>query len=111
MDVLTELIKKCVNNNTTQTIDQEEYIGKYNSLVERHEKMQSRYDYLKKKKERRLQQFDKMSYFVFAVIELDELELQFNPALWHTTVDHVTVYTDERLTFHFKNGSEVEVRL
>ena len=52
-----------------------------------------------------------MSYFVFAVIELDELELQFNPALWHTTVDHVTVYADERLTFHFKNGSEVEVKL
>ena len=111
MDVLTELIKKCVNDNTTQAIDQEEYISKYNSLVERHEKMQSRYDYLKKKKERRLQQFDRMSYFVFAVIELDELELQFNPALWHTTVDHVTVYADERLLFHFKNGSEVEVIL
>lgn len=52
-----------------------------------------------------------MSYFVFAVIELDELELQFNPALWHTTVDRVTVLADERLLFHFKNGSEVEVRI
>jgi len=111
MDVVTELIKKCVNENTTQVIDQEEYISRYNLLVERHEKLQSRYDYLKRKKERRLQQFDRMSYFVFAVIELDELELQFNPALWHTTVDHVTVYADERLVFHFKNGSEVEVRL
>ena len=75
------------------------------------QKKLSPYDYLKKKKERRLQQFDRMSYFVFAVIELDELELQFNPALWHTTIDHITVYADERLTFHFKNGSEVEVRL
>ncbi len=114
----TTLIKKTFNvafdkrgkpKNLMLHSDQEEYISKYNSLVERHEKMQSRYDYLKKKKERRLQQFDRMSYFVFAVIELDELELQFNPALWHTTVEHVTVYADERLLFHFKNGSEVEV--
>lgn len=75
MDVLTELIKKCVNDNTTQAIDQEEYISKYNSLVERHEKLQSRYDYLKKKKERRLQQYDKMSYFVFAVIEESMVEM------------------------------------
>ena len=50
-------------------------------------------------------------FFLFAITELDTLQLQFNPPLWHTTVDHVTVYADERLVFHFKNGSEVEVRL
>ena len=104
MEVVTELIKKCVNDNTIQTIDQAEYISKYNALAERHEKLQNRYDYLKKKKERRLQQFDKMSYFLFAVIELDELELQFNPALRHTTIDYVTVHADERIVFTFRNG-------
>ena len=52
-----------------------------------------------------------MSGFLFAITELDNLQLQFNPALWHTTVDHVTVYADERLVFYFKNGSEVEVKL
>jgi len=52
-----------------------------------------------------------MSGFLFAITDLDNLQLQFNPPLWHTTVDHVTVYADERLVFHFKNGSEVEAKL
>ena len=59
----------------------------------------------------RLIQADVMSGFLFVITELDNLQLQCNPPLWHTTVDHVTVYADERLVFHFKNGSEVEVRL
>ena len=97
--------------NAVKAIDQDEYIGRYNSLVERHEKAQNRYDTLQKKRDRRLIQADVMSGFLFAITELDTLQLQFNHPLWHTTVDHVTVYADERLVFHFKNGSEVEVRI
>lgn len=111
MDVVAELIQKCVNKNAVQTIDQEEYINRYNSLVERHEKAQNRYDTLQKKRERRLLQADVMSRFLFAITELDTLQLQFNPTLWNTTIDHVTVYADERLMFHFRNGCKVEVRL
>lgn len=111
MDVVAGLIQKCINENAVQAIDQNEYINRYNALVERHEKAQSRYDNLQKKRERRLIQADIVSGFLFAITELDTLQLQFNPTLWHTTVDHVTVYADERLVFHFKNGSEVEVKI
>lgn len=111
MDVVAGLIQKCINENAVKAIDQDEYISRYNSLVERHEKAQNRYDALQKKRDRRLIQADVMSGFLFAITELDTLQLQFNPALWHTTVDHVTVYADERLVFYFKNGSEVEVKL
>ena len=111
MDVVAGLIQKCINENAVQTIDQDEYINRYNALAERHERAQNRYDALQKKRDRRLIQADIMSGFLFAITELDTLQLQFNPPLWHTTVDHVTVYADERLVFHFKNGSEVEVKL
>ena len=70
-------------------------------------------DFLQKK--RKVNKGEVPQYYVEeshpAIIELDTLQLQFNPPLWHTTVDHVTVYADERLVFHFKNGSEVEVQL
>lgn len=109
MDVVAGLIQKCVNENAMQTINQDEYINRYNALVERHEKLQSRYDTLQKKRERRLQQADVMSGFLFAITELDTLQLQFDPALWQATVDHVTMFADERLVFHFRNGCKVEV--
>ena len=111
MEVVAGLIQKCINENAMQPIDQDEYISRYNALVERHEKAQNRYDTLQKKRDRRLIQSDVMSGFLFAITELDTLQLQFDPVLWHTTVDHVTVYADERLVFHFKNGSEVEVKI
>ena len=78
MEVVAGLIQKCVNENAMQTIDQDEYINRYNALVERHEKAQSRYDSLQKKRERRLLQADVMSGFLFAITELDNLQLQFN---------------------------------
>ena len=111
MDVVAGLIQKCINENAVQAIDQDEYINRYNALVERHEKLQSRYDTLQKKRERRLLQADAMSGFLFIIAEFDTLQLQFDPILWHTTVDHVTVYADERLVFYFRNGCDVEVRI
>lgn len=111
MEVVAGLIQKYVNENAVQTIDQDEYISRYNSLVERHEKAQNRYDTLQKKRERRLIQADIMSGFLFAITELDTLQLQFAPTLWYTTVDYVTIFAVECLIFHFRNGSEVEVRL
>ena len=38
MDVVAGLIQKCINENAVKAIDQDEYISRYNSLVERHEK-------------------------------------------------------------------------
>ena len=69
-----------MNENAVQTIDQDDYISRYNALVERHEKAQSRYDTLQKKRERRLIQADVMSGFLFIIAELDTLQLQFSPS-------------------------------
>ena len=48
MDVVASLIQKCVNENAVQTMNQEDYITRYNALVERHEKAQNRYKTLQK---------------------------------------------------------------
>ena len=111
MDILSGHISKCVTENAIKVTNQEEYISHYNSLVERYEKLQSRCYSLQKKKERRLIQADRLSGFMFAVKELDLLQLEFNERLWQMTVENVTMYGDGRLVFCFKNGSDVEVRL
>ena len=107
MDVVAGLIQKCINENAVQAIDQDEYISRYNSLVELHEKAQNRYDTLQKKRDRRLFQADNLSAFLFALNELDILNIKWLPTLWHTTVDKVTVSTDGSVVFSFKNGNEV----
>ena len=45
---------------------------------------------------------------MFALRELDILNIKWTPTLWHTTVDKVVVNADGSVVFHFKNGSEIE---
>lgn len=107
LDIVAGMIRRMVNENATQAKSQAAYIDQYNSLVERYENLQSRYDTLQQQKERRQIQADAIGGCLFALEELDLLQISFSEPLWNTVVDHVTVYADERLVFRFKNGSEI----
>ena len=110
MDVVAGVIKKLVDENATQAQSQATYIDRYNSLVARYENLQARYDTLQQQKERRQIQADAIGGCLFALEELDLLQIAFTDSLWNTVVDHVMVYADNRLVFHFKNGSEIAVQ-
>lgn len=111
LEVVAGMTKHLVDKIAAQAKSQATYIGQYNSLVERYEHLQSRYDTLQQQKERRQIQADAIGGCLFALGELDLLEITFSEALWNTVVDHVTVYADERLVFRFKNGMETEVNI
>ena len=110
MDVVAGMIRQMVNENAAQAQSQTAYTNQYNSLVERFENLQSRYDTLQQQKERRQIQADAIGNCLTALEEVDLLDITFSEALWTAAVDHVTVYADDRLVFHFKNGSEVTVQ-
>ncbi len=111
LDVIAGMIKNLVNENATQAQSQAAYIGQYNSLVERYENLQSRYDTLQQQKERRQIQADAIGGCLFALEELDLLQITFSETLWNTVIDHVTVYADDRVVFYFRNSSEITVPL
>ena len=111
MDVVAGMIRQMVNDNANQATDQAAYADRYNSLVERYEKLQAEYDGLLHQKERRQIQAEAVGNCLTALEELDLLEITFTDALWNTVVDHITVYADDRLVFHFKNGAEMEVSI
>ena len=107
MDVVAGMIRLMVNENAAQAQSQTAYTNQYNSLVERFENLQSRYEALQQQKERRQIQADAIGNCLTALEEVDLLDITFSEALWTAAVDHVTVYADDRLVFHFKNGSKI----
>ena len=109
IDITKELIARLIKENAMQAQNQEEYLKKYESLAQRHDKLKSRYEILSGKRERRLYQADVLSAFLFTLRELDVLNIKWTPTLWHTTVDKVTVNSNGSVVLSFKNGSEVEV--
>ena len=111
LDVVAGMIQQMINENATRAADQAAYTDRYNSLVDRYEKLQADYDALQQQKERRQIQAEAIENCVEALEELDLLEITFTDALWNTVVDHVTVYADSHLMFHFKNGLDAEVKI
>ena len=52
-----------------------------------------------------------MAAFVTALSEAGTPHAEYSEALWRETVEFVTVYQDQRMEFHFKDGTEAEVHL
>ena len=87
------------------------YAEQYDSLTARYEALQAQHDALQQQKERRQIQADAISGCLFALQELDLLQVQFSDARWNATVERVTMYADERLVFRLRNGAEVGVEM
>ena len=111
MDVVAGMIRQMVNENANQATDQAAYADRYNSLVERYEKLQAEYDALLQQKERRQIQAEAVGRCLDALAALELTQIAYTDSIWNTAVDQLTIFTDDRLVFHFKNGSEVEVNV
>ncbi len=111
MEVVSELVKRLINKNAATPMNQDEYIERYDGYTNRFNKAKAEYEKLQKTMEERKIKADVISGFMFEVLELDELPIKFDEKLWNSAIDSVTVYTDERLVFKFKNGTEIEERL
>ena len=48
---------------------------------------------------------------MFELGELDALPVTFDESLWQGTIVYVTVYDDERVVLHWKDGKEIVTRL
>ena len=103
IDVVTELTKRCIAENSQTAQNQEEYAARYNGFMERYEKAKVRLEQLRATKAAREAQADAIGAFMFEMQELDTIN-EFDEKLWLTIIDTVTVYADGRMTFKFQGG-------
>lgn len=107
LDVVVELTKRYVDDNSHNALDQDEYIARYNGMVDRYEKIRGRMDTLEKKKLERMARADAIGGFMFELMERNQPLDFFDERLWLETIDCVYVRRDGLLTFKFQNGTEV----
>lgn len=109
LDVVAELTKRCVDENSSTALDQGDYLARYNGLVGRYDKAQDRVKELERKRTERMAKADAIGGFMFRLRELDQPLEHFDERLWLEVIDHVTIHRDGELTFKFQNGSENRV--
>lgn len=107
IDVVTELTKRCIAENSQTVQNQIEYAARYNGFVERYEKAKEQLEQLRITKAEREAQAEAIGAFMFEVQELDALS-EFDEKLWRSVIDTVTVHADGRLTFKFQGGTEID---
>ena len=107
IEVVTELTKRCIAENSQTVQSQEEYAARYNGFVERYEKAKTRVEELHSIKNARQAQADAIGAFMFEVQELDAL-IDFDEKLWLTVIDTVTVRADGRMTFKFQGETVID---
>ena len=107
MEIASELIRRCIEENTIKVQNQTEYMERYERHTHRYEKLKQRYETIEAERQRRKEQNDRISAFADTLAEQKEIPIEFDDDLWLAAVDHVTVKADETVTFTFKSGIEI----
>ncbi len=107
MDILSEVIRHCVEENTVKVQNQAEYYERYDRHAKKYDKLKKRYEAIEAERQRRKEQSNRLGAFVSTIALQEELPIEFTDDLWLSTVERMTVNADETLVFTFKSGVEV----
>ena len=106
IEVVTELTRRCIDENSRTAQNQTEFEAKYNGFVERYEKATVRVEELQTMRRQKERSADRIGEFMFDIGELNEPIQQFDEGLWLGLVERVLVHSDGRLVFQFTGGFE-----
>lgn len=106
MEIVEELFRKMVDENSRKAMDQKEYSKKYNELVERYKKAQDELNEIEEKQQENKVRKDSIDTFIDRLKSQETILTEFDEALWTSTIDKVVIEND--ITFHFKDGTKIK---
>jgi hypothetical protein len=107
-EVVLDLIRNCVDENAHSALDQDDYQQRYNTLATRYNAGKKRLGGIDDQRLDRRAKLDKFSEFITTLEQNDDLLNEFDEELWNATLESVTVHSEHKLTFTFKDGKELE---
>lgn len=107
MAIVAELIQKCIEENARVALDQREYQERYDALVGRFDKAKARFEEATALVSETKARGETVDGFI-AELARDGLLAEFDERLWHTLVDYATVYSENDVSFTFKDGTEIK---
>ena len=107
IEVITELTRRCIEENSRTAQDQITFESRYNGFVARYEKASARVTELQTQRRQKELAADNIGDFMFDINELNDPIQQFDEGLWLALVDRVLVHSDDRMVFQFVGGFEI----
>ena len=109
MEVVQQLVRKAVVENSTKPLDQDEYNKRRAGLIERYELLRKQLTELQDKETENRAKADAIGAFISRLKKSERPLEYFDEMLWREVVDCVIVHGNGTLTFRFQNGTETTV--
>lgn len=109
IEIVTELIQQCINENANVALDQGEYQRRYNGLVQKFDTTKEDLEKVSGQIKEKVTRRQTMAAFLAELKKQDELLTDFDPLLWHSLIEHVTVNSSDDVRFTFKNNKVTQV--
>ena len=107
MEIVTELIQQCINENANVALDQGEYQRRYDGLVQRFDTTKEDLEKVSRQIKEKVTRRQTMAAFLDELKKQDELLTDFDPLLLNSLVDYVIVFEEEKVQIIFKNGADI----
>ncbi len=91
MEVVEELFRKIVDENSRKAMNQKEYSKKYNELVERYKKAQDELNEIEEKQQENKVRKDSIDTFIDKLKSQETILTDFDEVLWASTIDKVVI--------------------
>jgi len=109
IEVVTELTRKCIEENAHQAQNQEEYQRQYDAYTERFESLRKRHSELICERTLLLARADSFRLFIGILKKQPGAISEFDDRLWQTTIKQVIIQSDGLFKFVFQNESIIIV--
>ena len=75
MDILSEVIRRCVEENTVKVQNQAEYYERYDRHAQKYDKLKKSYEAIEAERQRRKEQSDRLGAFISTIHEQSKCPL------------------------------------
>lgn len=106
LEVVSEMLQKCVEENAHSALNQAEYEERYRDLSERYESIKKGLEGISEKRLERSAKHESILAFIKELEQSEGLIKKFGEELWNGTVEKVIVNTEDNINFVFKDGME-----
>ncbi len=107
LEDVADLIQNIINENAHTALDQEEYQRRYDSLVEKFDTTKADLEFTTEQIKDKITRHKNLEIFLNELKNQDELIAEFDPLLWNSLVDYVTVFEEDEVQISFKNGIKI----
>lgn len=108
MAVVAEMIQKCVDENAHVALRQDEYLQRYEGLVDRFKTAKRRFKEVCNQNAELKARRETVESFISSLRKQDGLISDFDEQLWYSIVDYATVYSEDDVRVMFKDGTIIK---